>query len=322
MKYLSQISQCPVVRRMLDAVNKGRQSHAYLISCEDAYTSGVVGALLIAGIIGNADVKRVYDGLYADVMIFPEEGKDKVLSPDVDAITSTAHITPTELDKKFYVIKMAETMNDSAQNKLLKTLEEAPPSAVIVLECATPAVMLPTILSRCVKIEIPPMDFKMIRQGLEGLYGEDERIYPAVGLSRGYFGFAEKVITEKAYYESYKLALETLVFMKTSRNILSYSAKWMAKKENLLQILDCVAVILDDCMLLSAGRAEDVKLKSNMKEISELSRQYDYRVASLVIPLISEAKRTLSYNCSAQAVVDGLLFSILEVKAKCQKSLE
>ena len=143
-----------MVKRTLDAVKRGRVSHAYLINCEDEYTSGLVGAMLIAGIIGSDDVQRAYDGLYADVTVFPEEGKDKVLTADVDRITETAHVTPTELDKKFYVIKKAESMNDSAQNKLLKTLEEAPPSVVIVLECAKPAIMLPTILSRCVKIEL------------------------------------------------------------------------------------------------------------------------------------------------------------------------
>ena len=322
MKYQGEIGKCNAVKEMLRAVGRGRLSHAYLLNCEDAYTSKVAGAMLVAAMIEGGDAERVFSGRYADVTVFPSGDSQKVLVADIDSLTETAHITPTELDKKFYIIEKTETMTEAAQNKLLKTLEEAPPSAVIVLECARTAAMLPTVLSRCLKIDILPLDSGVIERGLATYYGEDERIYAAVGLSRGYFGFAERFMTEKSYYDDFRLALETLVFMKTSKNILTYSAKWAAKKDSLPSLIDCVSVILSDCMLTSVGRAAEVKLKSNVKEITELSRLYDYRVVARLMPLFAEAKRKLTYNCNAQSVIDGLLFSILEVKAKCQKSLE
>lgn len=319
MKYYERISQCATVQAVLRAIARGRSSHAYLICSEDEYTNHVVTAAIISQMIGG-DPQRAYDGAYADIRFFPTEDRDKILVRDIDDVTSTASVTPTELPYKFYVIKKAETMNDSAQNKLLKTLEEAPSKTVIILESVGAKSLLPTVLSRCNKVEVPPFDYREIEEAMLSQYGGDERIYPAVGLSGGYFGKAESVMGQKSYYESFRFALETLVFMKTSRNILSYSAKWMAKKDSLIEIIDCLAVIFGDCLNYSAGRISEVRLKSFTKEINELSKLYDYRVCAFELPVLTEAKRKLSFNCNAQAVIDGLLFSILEVKAKCQKS--
>ena len=105
----------------------------------------------------------------------------------MDDITSTAYLTPTELDKKFYIIRKASTMNESAQNKLLKTLEEAPPKAVIILEITSVSAMLPTVLSRCNRIEVAPTPDEKMRTALSEYYG-DRNLDLAVSLSNGYFG--------------------------------------------------------------------------------------------------------------------------------------
>ena len=84
---------------------------------EDDYTANVV-SLLVTAAISGADIERLTVGGYGDVRTYSSE-RDKVLSADVDDITSTAYLTPTELDQKFYIIRKASTMNESAQNKLL-----------------------------------------------------------------------------------------------------------------------------------------------------------------------------------------------------------
>lgn len=317
MKYELEISNNPVVVRMIDSVVRGSVSHAYAVICEDDYTVHAVSSMLIAAILG-VDVARVHENGYADVICLPDE-KDKVLTSDIDKLTSTAYIAPTELNKKVYRVCRAETMNESAQNKLLKTLEEAPPSAVIVLECTNSNNMLPTVLSRCSKTEVPPLDYDVIKKGLSHYCRDDEKLDFAVAMSGGYFGVAEKYLADEEYYKDYLLAFETLLFMKTSKNILAYSQKWIKRQERLPNIIDCLAYVLEDCLLCSSGLIQKVKIKSRISEIKELSVNYNAVVSASVMPYLSEAKKKLSVYCNAQAVVDGLLFSILEVKSKCQK---
>ena len=153
MKYSEEILQSPQVKRAVAAAKRGTFSHAYAVVAEDEYTTGVVALQLVAA-IGKLSLKRAEEGGYADVHVLPP-ARDKVLSADIEFITSTAYITPTELDNKFYIVKKASTMNESGQNKLFKTLEEAPPSVVIVLEVQSLAAMLPTVMSRCSRIDVP-----------------------------------------------------------------------------------------------------------------------------------------------------------------------
>ncbi len=69
------------------------------------------------------------------------------------------------------VIDDAHAMNPSAQNALLKTLEEPPPSSILVLVTPAPGSLLPTIRSRCQTLRFQPLGLPLMRQYLEQQYG-------------------------------------------------------------------------------------------------------------------------------------------------------
>ena len=64
---------------------------------------------------------------------------------------------PISSNKKVYIINNSDTMTKEAQNCLLKTLEEPPEYAVIILVLANENNMLNTIKSRCTKIMFNPL---------------------------------------------------------------------------------------------------------------------------------------------------------------------
>ena len=317
MRFFREIADNGPVAKTLEKIKRGSISHAYAVVSEDDYTANVV-SLLVTAAISGAEIERLAVSGYGDVRTYPSE-RDKILSADVDDITSTAYLTPTELDKKFYIIRKASTMNESAQNKLLKTLEEAPPKAVIILEITSVSAMLPTVLSRCNRIEVAPTPDEKMRTALSEYYG-DRNLDLAVSLSNGYFGIAEKVLSDEEYAKDLDLATETLLFMKTSRNILSYSKKWAERAATMPDIIDCVSLVLEDCASASLGLYDRVRLKSRLQDVKTLSADYDDVCSSLIQPYLWDAKRKLSQYCSAQVIADQLLFKILEVKAKCRKS--
>ena len=94
-------------------------------------------------------------GIHPD-LIFIDKEKDRrdITVDQVRALKSDAIVMPNEADRKIYVINDAGSMNQSAQNAMLKLLEEPPKHAAFILATENPAQLLPTVRSRCVEIKL------------------------------------------------------------------------------------------------------------------------------------------------------------------------
>ena len=101
--------------------DENRVSHAYLVVSPDEGMSDALASLFIASVaFGGTDTAAIEraENFGADIIRLPEG--DKVLAGDIKTLTDSVYFTPTELKKKFYVIRKCETMNETSQNKLLK----------------------------------------------------------------------------------------------------------------------------------------------------------------------------------------------------------
>ena len=77
---------------------------------------------------------------------------------------------------------------------------------------------------------------------------------------------------------------------------------------------------MTDLVVLDAKEGSLVKLRSNMKDLVTLRTMgYTGEVALKILPRIAESKQKLDFNASVVTVIDAILYSILEVKAKCRK---
>ena len=308
-------------------ISRKDTASAYMFVCEDRVLLDEAVTLFLASRIGGDKAKtiaRIERNGFVDIKYYPLESEDKksdrVLVSDVEAVIADVVYTPFEMDKKFYVINDANTATEPAQNKLLKTLEETPQSSCIILKCTRANEILPTIKSRCVKVEIVGFSTEQIENELSRFYVEDERFGFAVGVSRGFVGIAMQAMQDESAYRLFSIVRETFLFMKTSKDLLHYSAKWLACKQNLNQLLDYTELLLSDLVLFDSKQGKNVRLKGNVKDLSDLNRAgYTSEVALKILPVITEAKRKLDFNVNATSVVDGTLYSILEVKTKCQR---
>ena len=84
----------------------------------------------------------------------------------IRALQERLSFRPLEARTRFIFICGAEAMNPQAQNALLKTLEEPPPATVLILISAAPNQLLPTIRSRCLKLDFLPLDVDLVAQKL------------------------------------------------------------------------------------------------------------------------------------------------------------
>src|SRR4051794_15832096 len=155
---LEVVDRHPHARSILTAAvpPAGAPSHAYLFhgpagaGKRDA-ARAFAAELLAEGVPDPANARRrATEGVHPDLTWVRPSGAAEMLVGDIEEpVVGAATRTPFEARRRVFVIEAADTMNDQAANKMLKTLEEPPPFAHLVLLTDKPGNILPTIASRC-----------------------------------------------------------------------------------------------------------------------------------------------------------------------------
>ena len=102
--------------------------------------------------------RKVRDNIHPDVKLISGPGDGKPISVDqVRALRTDAYIRPNEGERKVYLLERAEQMNPSAQNAMLKLLEEGPSYAAFLLLAENSAALLQTVRSRCEELVLTPV---------------------------------------------------------------------------------------------------------------------------------------------------------------------
>lgn len=104
----------------------------------------------------NPAVRRVMGGSHADFMVLEAEEGGTVTVEEVRALGEFLSRTPAEGRWRVVIVDPADAMNANAANAILKTLEEPPARAVLLLVSHNPGSLLPTIRSRCRVLKLSP----------------------------------------------------------------------------------------------------------------------------------------------------------------------
>jgi len=143
---------------------EGRPSHAYLFhgpsgTGKRAVAGAFAAVLLAEGAPDPDGVRaRVERRSHPDLTWVVPSGAHELLTGDIDGpVVAAAARTPFEARRRVFVIERADTMNDEAANKMLKTLEEPAAYAHLVLLTDRPAEVLETIASRCQAVRFDPL---------------------------------------------------------------------------------------------------------------------------------------------------------------------
>jgi DNA polymerase-3 subunit delta' len=151
----------------------GVPSHAYLFygppgTGKRTVARAFAAALLTDGARQPATVaERVERGAHPDLTWVTPSGSSEVLVGDIDeAVVAAVTHTPFESTRRVFVIEAAGTMNDQAANRLLKTLEEPPTFAHLILLAEHREDVLPTIASRCQQVRFDPLTDELLQRRL------------------------------------------------------------------------------------------------------------------------------------------------------------
>lgn len=183
---------------LLEAMRSGRMHHAWLITGPDGVGKATLAyrfaRRLLAGLPDQDSLaldpahpvfRRVAAGGHADLhtveLAYDEKRRrmrTQIAVEDIRKISAFMSLTPAEGGWRIAIVDGAEEMNPSSANALLKILEEPPRRALLILTCAAPGRLLPTIRSRCRKLQLNPLPADAMEQ-LLSIYlpelGADER---------------------------------------------------------------------------------------------------------------------------------------------------
>jgi DNA polymerase-3 subunit delta' len=117
---------------------------------------------------------RIEKGQFSDVVEI-DNGDKASIGIDVirERVLEPIGYRPFEGQRRVFIIDPADLMKDPSQNALLKTLEEPPPGAVLILISAYADSLLPTVLSRCRRVRFAPLTEGDVAQVLMERHGMD-----------------------------------------------------------------------------------------------------------------------------------------------------
>lgn len=141
-------------RRAFDA---GRMPHALVVSGHPRGTGAEFAEALLGIVFGEAEPARLRQ--HVDIRwIEPESKSRQIRAEGIRDLVEFFGLTSYEGGWKAAAILFADRMNETAQNILLKTLEEPPPHSLLVLVTDSPAMLLPTIRSRAQYVDVTEVD--------------------------------------------------------------------------------------------------------------------------------------------------------------------
>lgn len=141
-------------------------AHAYILAGPAGCGKRTLAALLAQAMVCTGEgeapcgrcsgCRKAAAGIHPDVVRLGGGEKDITVS-QVRELKADAYIRPNESDRKVYILENAQDMNESAQNALLKLLEEGPPYASFLFLTDNAGAILPTVRSRCELLSLSPV---------------------------------------------------------------------------------------------------------------------------------------------------------------------
>ena len=307
----------------------GRAAHAYLFVGPERVGKHTL-ALKLAQALNCEDderpcgecntCRRIAGGIHADVQtVTVEEAEDDegmrkgIHVSQIREIERATALKPFEGLTRVVIIDPAEEMNAAAQNAFLKTLEEPPPQVVFVLVAVDESRLLPTIRSRCRRLELrlptlADVEAALLERGVEG-----ERARLLARLSRGRIGWALEMADDASLLERREESLaqaRALGSMGVADRLAlaeRLAGGYLRDPEELLAELGAWRGWWRDVVLVQAEAEDGVANIDHLAELREDAARLRRDGVVAFVRAVGEAGRQLGENAQPRLTLETLL---------------
>lgn len=321
------VGQEQLKEHLQNAIATNKVSHAYIINGERNAGKEFIArvfAITLQCEKGETEpcgechsCKQALGNNQPDIIYISHEKPNTIGVEDIRVqINGDIAIKPYSSPRKIYIINEGEKMTPQAQNALLKTLEEPPEYAVILILTTNVEAMLPTVLSRCVVLNMKPVSDRLVKKYLmEQLAVPDYKANISVAFARGNIGKA-KMLASSEEFEKVKDEAITLVKnindMEISE-IVKAIKKISEYKFDVNDYLDILMAWYRDVLLFKATKdVNSLVFKEDIQQIMRMSDRSTYEGIEQIVNALQSAKKRLEANVNFDLTMELLFLAIKE----------
>ena len=324
MKFQDVIGQEQITGHLQNAIRMGKISHAYIIQGEAGS-----GKKMLADIFATTlqceeggiepcghcqSCKQALSGNHPDIRHLIHE-KATIGVDDVRLqLNNDIMVKPYSRPYKVYIIDEAEKMTEQAQNAMLKTIEEPPEYAIILLLTVNAKLLLPTILSRCILLNVRPVARGAITKLLTERHGIAK--YMAEVAADFADGVPGRAI---AYAQSGEFVEQKDEVLKVLRRLSSMPADelykkvkdWAGRKQELPEVLQLMNLWYRDVLVMkSTGGAGRPGGKEEENELRRQAEQLSFRKIEENMEAIDEMQARMNANVNTEVALEVLMYTL------------
>lgn len=309
------------------ALETQKVSHAYIINGEKSSGKEFIARIFATALqCEQGDIepcgqchscRQALSGNQPDIIYVSHEKPNTISVDDIRTqVNNDVAIKPYSSRYKVYIINEAEKMTPQAQNAILKTLEEPPEYAVILLLVSNVNTLLPTILSRCVLLNMKPVRDALVKKYLmEEMQVPDYKADVCVAFARGNVGKAKALASSEEFENVKSEALALLKYLQEMEipEIVTAVKKAGEYKLEVNDYLDIRAIWYRDVLLFKAtADVNHLVFREEIQTIRKVAGRSSYEGIENVIRSLDKAKRRLDANVNFDLAMELLFLEMKE----------
>jgi len=244
-------------------------------------------------------------------VIRTEPDGDRIKIDQVRGLQYDLALSPHEGQWRVCIISDFQTATVEAENALLKTLEEPPSRAVMILTATDASLLLPTIVSRCqvLPLRLVPTE-QIVNVLVERFGGPEDRARLVARLSAGRVGWALEAMKDDSLLEQRRQRIEELwELVQQGQAARILAAERLSKLANVNDIVRLWQAWWRDLVLACSGCEELITNQDFLETLRRLAGVYDLAEAEAAVRGTGEALRRFDQNVNTRLALEALLLS-------------
>ncbi len=314
------------IARLSAFTQSGRVPHAVLLSGEQGVGKKTLALhfaqMLLCENLSGGDVcgscsscVKLSSGFHPDVVIVSSEnGANSIHIDAIRAMRSDAYIKPNEADFKIFILVDADRMTLSAQNALLKVIEEPPGFTHFILTSSSPSALLDTVLSRVVDLPVSSACISECSEFLLEKFVQHDKseVIQIATVCRGNIGRSLSLLADDDNFGYYKSALKIVKCM-SGKDFYGMCAEFSGFERDKQGFRSVVQLVLDMIILVFEKKAQNNdydNIPSELTQIYYLTNQQFSAIIDILNSTVSDIDRNVNLvlltTCVSSQIVNIL----------------
>ncbi|RBP42214.1 DNA polymerase-3 subunit delta' [Garciella nitratireducens DSM 15102] len=308
-----------MVHTLVRALEKNKISHSYIFAGPEGTQKETVAYCFAKALLSQekpfekTESKKIEDHNHPDLIdLFPQGVSIKI--DQIREIKKDISVKPFASNYKIYILHQAHTMGAPAQNSFLKTLEEPPEYAVIILITNSLSALLPTIRSRSQILQFQPIHRALLEKYLLEKHGlSQNKAWEISLIANGNIKRALELVNDHGILQERKEILKKLLkIIKGDIALIFPTALWLKEKKDYLEEwLDFFMIWFRDVALYQELGDNPYIIHREYKDwLEEFSFYLSYDQIHDIIKEIQQSKNDIKHNINLQLNMESMLLKM------------